>query len=101
MIECKWLKFIIEGKLLYFRALVHTKKVPTKNQNATEWQKVEALFDMESNCKLCLYIRSYISYNIVHNYSLSFIRLNCEKKFVVSFIVSLKEMKDVKKSYQM
>lgn len=35
--------------LLLIGALVHTKKVPTKNQNATEWQKVEALFDMESN----------------------------------------------------
>ena len=34
----------------YFSALVHTKPVPTKDKNMTDWQKLEALFDMESNC---------------------------------------------------
>ncbi|XP_045160510.2 probable lysosomal cobalamin transporter [Mercenaria mercenaria] len=35
--------------LLLIGALVHTKKIPMKNQNSTDWEKLEALFDMESN----------------------------------------------------
>ena len=32
-------------------ALVHTKDVPTKSDNSTAFEKLEALFDMESNCE--------------------------------------------------
>lgn len=40
---------IIVFVLLLIGALVHTKKVPSKQQNSTDWEKLEALFDMESN----------------------------------------------------
>ena len=40
--------------LYHSSALVHTKPVPTGNKNMTDWQKLEALFDMESNCE-CLF----------------------------------------------
>lgn len=40
--------FILVLILLLIGALVHTKKVPT-NSNSTEWQKLESIFDMESN----------------------------------------------------
>ena len=49
-----WLQQRFGCKILYFlifRALVHTKPVPTGNKNMTDWQKLEALFDMESNCE--------------------------------------------------
>ncbi|KAL4237090.1 putative lysosomal cobalamin transporter [Mactra antiquata] len=39
---------ILVSVLLLIGALVHTKKVPEKS-NSTEWEKLEALFDMESN----------------------------------------------------
>lgn len=35
--------------LLLIGALVHTKQIPSKNVNSTDWEKLEALFDMESN----------------------------------------------------
>ena len=35
----------------FSRALVHTKDVPTKADNSTAFEKLEALFDMESNCE--------------------------------------------------
>lgn len=35
--------------LLLIGALVHTKKIPSKNVNSTDWEKLEALFDLESN----------------------------------------------------
>lgn len=51
---CGALKFTIVFLILMFvllliGALVHTKPLPSKSGNASDWDKLEALFDMESN----------------------------------------------------